>query len=113
MLVLIWKDCILQYRCAIITMENDFLLKTSYKSKFCEIKNLIKKRKHLFDNVHSSKTILLYYIRTSSIFLYTHYTINVIYFPFIKKNCLVDLITLLTHFFTDANKYWLFHCLLN
>ena len=58
MLVLILKCCVLQYRCIILIIENDFLRKTTYQSKFCEIKYLIKKI-NLFDNVSSRKAILL------------------------------------------------------
>ena len=60
----------------------------------------------------SSKAILLFYIRTS-ILLYTHYIWNVIYFLLSSKNKKVHLITLLRHYFTDANKCWLSRCLAN
>ena len=137
MLVLILKCCVLQYRCIILIIENDFLRKTTYQSKFCEIKYLIKKI-NLFDNVSSRKAILLscmsifaailvrifphsdWIIPNTDIFYgvtvfhYTHYIINVIYFLlFYGKKSLVHLIILLTHLFTDVNKYWFFHCLAN
>ena len=74
-------------------------IKSNLSKKLCEIKTLIKKETNLLDNVHSSKTCL---------------------FSFVKKNVQlliffssVHLIIILTHFCTDANKYWLCYCLAN
>lgn len=76
-----------------------------------ESKIYLKKETNLFNNVRSIKSYFPFYLRTS-IFLYTHHIINVIYFILWKKS-LVHLITFLTYFFTDTNKYWLVHYLAN
>ena len=102
MVVLIW---LLQHSCTNIKIENDFLVEIS-KSNFCRVKNLLKKKKQICLIMCAQlKATFLFYLRTS-IFLYTHHIINVIYFILWKKSS-VHLITFLTYFFTETNKYWL------